>query len=197
MTVVTEEDRTHSGNNPITGDRGTDTFPITIPAGEIYSNATLDIPGQRRGGARISAQPQPGATGNQQVEINWWFDGGVNPTAGNGFVEYHVKAFSAPSGPGAPIVLKDDTQSFRGSSFVMGDGGTFTVNFDIPAGRSYGWCQLDIVSSVRGGARISAQPAPGTTGRNKSVSINWWYDGTVNYRAGRGSVKFRVRVFAS
>lgn len=84
----------HSGNNPVFGDRGTDTFTFDVPANEAFERAEIEIVASNRGGARISERPATlDSGGGKRVGVNWWFDGG-QPWRGNGLIEYTVKAFT-------------------------------------------------------------------------------------------------------
>jgi hypothetical protein len=86
------ETRRHAGNNPVFGDRGTDTFTFDIPSTEVLERVDLQIGPNTRGGARVSDRPLAFDSGaGKRVSVNWWFDGGA-PWAGNGSIEYTVKA---------------------------------------------------------------------------------------------------------
>ncbi len=180
----------HQGKTRILGLNGTDNWVFDIPASESYSRAQLDILDQNHGSARISSQPALGSVGTHKtVAISWAFNGS---TVADGFVEYKIQVFTGPGT--APPPRLDQQQQHNGSNPVTGDNGADTFYFNIPANEVYAFAEVDVIGQNRGGARISAQPAEGDSGDDKTVTVSWWFDGG-NPRNGNGFIHFRIRAF--
>ncbi len=68
-----------------------DSFPVSIPSGEVFHSCRLTILNTHLGGdARIAAQPAAGQAGKAEVRIEW--QGEASAT-----IQYQVEAFSSPS----------------------------------------------------------------------------------------------------
>ncbi|HYR08678.1 MAG TPA: hypothetical protein VEQ60_12940, partial [Longimicrobium sp.] len=100
-TTILEETRTHNGEaltGPFgsiasTGNRGTDPHTFTVPADHAFNDCSLTVEdGKYNHGVRLDRVPSSGATGNQQIDVRWFFDGGP----GQAFVRYRVKATAIP-----------------------------------------------------------------------------------------------------
>lgn len=96
----------HAGKNPGHGPHGRDIFTFDIPDNEGLDTVALEIVASNRGGARISERPALLSSGNGlRVVIIWWIDGGA-PEAGNGFIEYRIRAGTIDMPPATRRVVQ-------------------------------------------------------------------------------------------
>jgi CubicO group peptidase (beta-lactamase class C family) len=89
----------------------------------------------------------------------------------------------------------DETQEHRGNNPVFGDKNDDTFFFDVPTSDGYDHAELEIVSQIRGGARITAEPASHGVG-TLQITVHWWYDGGSPLQ-GSGRIKYRIKVFST
>ena len=76
MPTKNVQDRVHASRRvSVTGDKGDDTIGFVVPAGDVVVSCTLDIVSSSSGGgARLTAQPAIGDSGQVQVKVHWWYD---------------------------------------------------------------------------------------------------------------------------
>ncbi len=112
MANVLNQTRSHGTWSP-EGKRGDDSFPIPIPAGEVFDSCVLTITGKRfNASAEITSQPSAGQTGVAQAVVHWWYDGGAQ-------IDYRIEAFSRkPSdAPGISVRVPRFRPSTSGFQF--------------------------------------------------------------------------------
>lgn len=89
MAKLLNQNRAHASVRRIPR-RGTDLFTLEVPRGQEYHSCLVTLhEADRHSGARIVAQPQPGARGKQEVQIEWWH--GIADQ-----VRYEIEAFTRP-----------------------------------------------------------------------------------------------------
>lgn len=89
MTKILNETR-QSGGLWSTGTGGSDSFPIAIPAGEVFRSCRVTVLSANPwSDASITSQPNPGQTGSASLAVKWK----CSRLAG---VRYQVEAFSCP-----------------------------------------------------------------------------------------------------
>lgn len=89
MSKVHSSHRKHSSVRRIKR-RGTDSFTITPPQGEAYHSCLLTLyEADAHSGARVIAQPERGAPGTQEINVEWWHGMGDR-------VSYQLDVFTRP-----------------------------------------------------------------------------------------------------
>jgi hypothetical protein len=91
--------------------------------------------------------------------------------------------------------ILDERSGHEGRNSIEGQRGTENWPFAIPSGEGYVRAEIEVTEQIRGGARISGQPALGAGGR-QTISVNWWYEGTPVPRSPKGKVVYRVQAFS-
>lgn len=98
MTSLLNQARSHGTLSPI-GAKGDDRFTVSVPAGEYFDACTLTITGQRlAAGVTLTAKPKQGDTGNCEIVVHWWHEGGSE-------ISYRIEAFSAKTAQASRTVL--------------------------------------------------------------------------------------------
>jgi hypothetical protein len=119
--------RRHDGNNPFTGDGGTDSFTVALPQDETFQQAIVDIGAQHQGGARVAAQPARGTTGTITIRVRWYYSAGGWRT---GFVRYRLRVFSGHTSDSVTRIVAAGPEGSRLSLVVLGDGFTQSQQTD-------------------------------------------------------------------
>jgi len=88
----------------------------------------------------------------------------------------------------------DRTITHHGVPF-LGRKGNDQFHFSVPLDERYKEARLDVVSGRHEpGARIVAQPSAGETGADKTVEVQWWFDGSPDL-VKPPFITYRVRAF--
>lgn len=97
-TNVLDVTRKHDGQPRLmgfasNGDAGTDPHSFTMPAGHVFNSCSLQVTGGKQNpGVRLEKVPSPGSDSGSQIDVRWYFDGGI----GQSFVEYKLIATTIP-----------------------------------------------------------------------------------------------------
>ena len=98
MTKLLNSHRAHASVRRIPR-RGTDLFALDVPQGQAFHSCLLTLyEADSHSGAKVLAQPEPGAQGKQEIRVEWWH--GIADK-----VRYQLEAFTRP------VDLQPDTPS--------------------------------------------------------------------------------------
>ena len=114
--------------------RGTDRFTLIPPQGEAYHACRLTLyEADSHSGARVIAQPPPGAPGAQEISVEWWHGTGDR-------VSYQLEAFTrpldfAPDAPSPTRQLTGFVPKQHGFRFANAFPSVPDITIPIPFGR--------------------------------------------------------------
>lgn len=105
MSAILNNKRKHASIQPVER-HGMDSFPLTIPKGEVYYGCLLTIlESDRYSSAKVVSQPPLGAQGNQSITVDWRH-GASNKIA------YQIEAFTRPAD--SPQKMPSPTRQLTG-----------------------------------------------------------------------------------